>query len=239
MIKIGNVSYVNSYPFQYGLDSNSDFEIFKLVPSAIANALENDEIDVGLVPLAAFIQHKNWVLLSDFCIGAMGEVKTVLLLSKKQISEVKTICFDLESRSSNMLTKVLCKNYWKINPNEAPLKNADACVMIGDKAFQDYSEEYKYRYDLSQEWYNYAKLPFVFAVWVSNKPLFKDDVRKLNDALQFGVEHIDESIEKYKSSMKISPETAKDYLTQNISYPLDDEKRKAIELFTKLSESIK
>lgn len=239
MIKIGNVSYVNSYPFQYGLDSNSDFEIFKLVPSAIAKALEEDEIDVGLVPLAAFIQHKDWSLLSDFCIGAMGEVKTVLLLSNKPISEVKTICFDLESRSSNMLTRVLCKNYWKINPNEALLKDADACVMIGDKAFQNYSDEYKYRYDLSQEWYDFAKLPFVFAVWVSNKALFKDDIRKLNDALQFGVDHIDQSIGKYKSFMKISPEVAKDYLTHHISYILDDEKRKAIELFTKLSESIK
>jgi chorismate dehydratase len=234
-MRIGNVSFINSYPFQYGLETLEDSEIINLVPSAIAKALEDDTIDVGLVPVASFMQHPEWHIVSDYCIGAVGTVKTVLLISKKPIAEVKTICFDTDSRSSNMLTKVLSAHYWKINPTEAPFDQADACVMIGDKAFEDYSSEFPYCYDLAQEWFNFQKRPFVFAVWASNKVLPEVEFAKLNKALKFGVEHITESVEMVKENMDISAEKAIDYLSQNISYPLDEAKKSAIQMFKALS----
>ncbi len=237
-MRIGNVSFINSYPFQYGLETFADFKVSKLVPSAIAKALEEDTIDVGLVPVATYIQHPEWHIVSDYCIGAVGMVKTVLLISKKPIAEVKTICYDSDSRSSNMLTNVLCANYWNITPTEADYEHADACVMIGDKAFLDYSSEFPYSYDLAQEWFNFQKMPFVFAVWASNKVLPEEELTKLNKALKFGVEHITESVEMFKENMDISEEKAIDYLTLNISYPLDEAKKSAIQQFKALSAQL-
>ncbi len=234
-MRIGNVSFINSYPFQYGLEPFADFKISKLVPSAIAKALEEDAIDVGLVPVAVLIKHPEWHVVSDYCIGAEGKVKTVLLISKKPIAEVKTICYDSDSRSSNMLTNVLCANYWNIAPTEADYDHADACVMIGDKAFLDYSLAFPYCYDLAQEWYDFQKMPFVFAVWASNKVLPEEELTKLNKALKFGVEHIAESVDLYKDSMDISAGEAIDYLLHNISYPLNEAKMNAIQQFKSLS----
>lgn len=234
-MRIGNVSFINSYPFQYGLETLEGSDVIKLVPSAIAKALEDDVIDVGLVPVASFIQHPEWNIVSDYCIGAVGTVKTVLLVSKKPISEVKTVCFDTDSRSSNMLTKVLCAGYWKINPTEVPYDQADACVMIGDKAFLDYSAQFPFCYDLAQEWFDFQKRPFVFAVWASNKVLPEVEMTKLNSALKYGVEHISEAVERFNANMEISAEVALDYLIQNISYPLDEAKKSAIQVFKALS----
>ncbi len=238
MIKIGNVSFLNSYPFQYGLDSIPDFEVIKLVPSAVADALEADEIDVGLVPIAVYLKHKDWYIESDYCIGALGQVKTVLIWSKKPIEQIETIAFDFESRSSNMLAKVLCKHYWKIEVKETTLDYADAFVQIGDKTFHQDSDKYPYCYDLAQEWYNYTHLPFVFAAWVANKKLPDSAIALLNKSLRYGIEHIEDSIVAFKHKITIDPILAKDYLSNSISYVLDSNKRKAISLFAELSASI-
>jgi chorismate dehydratase len=237
MLKIGNVNFLNSYPFQYGLTENQDFQIEVLVPSEIATALEIDTIDIGLVPVAAFIEHPDWQVVSDYCIGALGAVKTVILVSKKPAMQIETICYDSDSRSSNMLAKVLSHCYWKIHPREVA-ENADARVLIGDKAFLDYSEEYPYRYDLSLEWFDFQQLPFVFAVWAANKPISEDVISDLNQYIKYGVEHIPESIHFYKTSLPISEAEAYDYLTNNISYSLNSQKKIAMQRFKELSREL-
>lgn len=237
MLKIGNVNFLNSYPFQYGLTENRDFQIELLVPSEIAKALENDTIDVGLVPVATFIEHPDWQLVSDYCIGALGAVKTVILVSKKPVSEIETIGYDTDSRSSNLLFRVLAAHYWKIKPRGV-VDNADARVLIGDKAFLDYSADYPYRYDLSLEWFDFQQLPFAFAVWVANKPIPEEVASDLNQYIKYGVEHIPESIQFYKTILPISEAAAYDYLTNNISYSLNPQKKIAIQRFKELSSEL-
>jgi chorismate dehydratase len=234
MLRIGNVNFLNSYPFRYGLTEIHGFDIQVMVPSKIASALENDEIDIGLVPVGAFIEHPDWQLVSDYGIGAVGEVKTVIMVSKKPVSQIDTISYDPDSRSSNLLTKVLSRFHWKIEPR-AVVEHADARVLIGDKAFLDYSAEYPYRYDLSAEWFDFQKLPFVFAVWAANKPISEDVVSNLNRHFKFGVEHIPATIQHYKTALPISESATYDYLTNNISFLLDPLKLTAIERFRELS----
>jgi chorismate dehydratase len=236
-MKIGNVSYLNSFPFRYGLKSSTKDEIEMLVPSKIASQLELGTIDIGLVPVASYLQHKSWGIISDYCISAQGAVKTVLLISKKPISEVKTICYDTDSRSSNMLTKVLSANYWKITPTEASFEDADARVVIGDKAFTNYPD-YPFIYDLAIEWMDFQQLPFVFAVWVSNKELSTEENARISQMFGFGVHHIQDAIEFYKEQLPVSREEAYDYLTINISFTLDANKRLAIERFGKFAADL-
>ncbi|MEI6347783.1 MAG: menaquinone biosynthesis protein [Bacteroidota bacterium] len=236
-MRIGNVSYLNSFPFRFGLKSSCDDEINTYVPSEIASRLEDGFIDIGLVPLASFLQHKNWHIISDYCIGAEGAVKTVLLISKKPIHKIQSICYDTDSRSSNMLTKVLAANYWKITPFEANVNDADARVMIGDKAFADYSDAYPYTFDLAQEWFDFQKLPFVFAVWVSNKELMPVDLKRINEMMKFGVNHIEESLNYFSENLPVPPNEALSYLKDNISFLLDSNKRLAIKQFEELASN--
>ena len=117
----------------------------------------------------------NYEIISDYCIGAVGKVKTVVLFSQVPLNQITKIYLDTHSRTSVNLVKVLAREYWKINPeweqwdetqtNSLPV----SAVMIGDKTFA-MVQQYRYTYDLAEEWQDFTNLPFVFACWVANKP---------------------------------------------------------------------
>ncbi|MCX6231425.1 MAG: menaquinone biosynthesis protein [Bacteroidetes bacterium] len=240
MIKISAVSYLNTFPFIYGMENSGllhGFEIEKDVPALCAEKLIANKADIGLVPVAVIPLIKTPCIITDFCIGATGKVKTVLLLSNQSLDKITKIYLDFESRTSVQLVKVLSKHYWKINPQWEKLSNdfdhnfkeGEAVVLIGDKTFTA-TEKYSYIYDLASEWIQFTSLPFVFAAWVANKEIPDTFVTDLNAALKFGINHINETVSAYKKSIP-STIDAKDYFINNISYQLDEAKRKGMALF--------
>lgn len=244
-IRISAVSYLNSLPFVYGLNHSvlkNECEISLDIPSACAEKLISRKVDVGLIPVAAIPQVTNAHIISDYCIGANGKVKTVCLFSEVPLNEIKTILLDYQSRTSVMLVKILAKEYWKINPEfvnaeagfENKIKKTTAAVVIGDRAF-DLS--LSYTYDLAEEWKNFTNLPFVFACWVANKKLTVEFTVEFNNALKNGISNMGKTLEKFRPTV-VSTAEAKKYLTENISYDFDAEKKKALELFNQLAEKI-
>ena len=246
-IKISVVSYINSLPFIYGLE-NSDFfnkiELQKDIPSTCAKKIINKEANIGLVPVASLPLIDNYKIISDYCIGAENKVDSVFLFSNVEISKIKNIILDYQSNTSNNLTKILAKNFWKISPkwinsnnNEytSNIKDNTAGVVIGDRTFS-LKNKYKYVYDLSEEWYKFTKLPFVFALWISNSKLSDEFISEFNSALNYGLENIDKLT---NTSPTLSGEEFKNYLTKSIKYRLDDKKREAIDLYLKyLSDNL-
>ena len=90
-VKISAVSYANTYPFLYGIHKKLDSKYFELsldVPSECARKLINNEVDLGLIPVATIPLVDNSKIISDYCIGANGAVKTVLLMSKLPIENI-------------------------------------------------------------------------------------------------------------------------------------------------------
>ncbi len=119
-IKISSVSYINSLPFIYGIENsiflNGNHILYKDSPANCADKLISNTIDLGLIPVAEILKIKNPQIISDYCIGAVGKVRTVLLLSQVPLSEINTILLDYESRTSVNLVKVLAEEFWKIKP---------------------------------------------------------------------------------------------------------------------------
>ena len=83
-IRISAVKYANTYPFIYGL-TESGFEKKVILetdhPSDCAAKLISGRVDIGLIPVAALPMLKEYHIISDYCIGANGNVRTVMLLS--------------------------------------------------------------------------------------------------------------------------------------------------------------
>ena len=71
-------------------------------------------------------------------------------------------------------------------------------------------------------------LPFAFAVWVARKGTPYEVTDALEEALTFGVERIYEAVQQ--SDYRDRP-YAYDYLTRNIDFLFDNEKRKALQKF--------
>ena len=237
-IKISAVSYANTYPFLYGIDQklkSLNIELSMDVPAVCAEKLINREVDLGLIPVAKLSEVSEAHIISNYCIGAVGNVKTVLLMSKCPLDEITSVFLDSESRTSVNLVKVLAKKYWKKNwewqnaPSIFPeSKKHKSIVLIGDKTY-NYRKEYPYIYDLSQAWYDFSGKPFVFAAWVANRKLSKDFIDDFNQALSYGLQNIDTAINVYANVNQ--REELKDYLTNYISYELDNEKKEGMELF--------
>ena len=145
MIKVGVISYLNSMPFVYGLQSvliSKSIEIFISYPSQIADQLQKGELDIALVPIVVLNDQKNISIISDFCIGAENTVDSVCLYSHVPINEIKSITLDYQSRTSVELLKLLLRDYWKISPilynsskeSQYNIKDDQASLVIGDRA---------------------------------------------------------------------------------------------------------
>lgn len=246
-IKISAVSYQNTIPFLYGME-NSDFIdrntcVSLDMPSECARKLLDNEVSIGLVPIAILPQLDEFEIISGYCIGAEGNVKSVLLLSDVPLNEIEKVFLDYQSRTSVNLLIILAQRFWKINPvfkhakrgYETEIKGKAAGVVIGDRCF-NLKQNYKYAYDLAGEWTKFTGLPFVFAAWVSNKKIEADFINQFNTALKLGIDNIDESIEAHSNKI-ISDEELSNYLKNDIKYKLDAKKREGLELFLNYLEN--
>jgi len=237
-IRISAVSYTNTKPFIYGIQHTPVIDQIDLsldIPSDCAQKLIDDKADIGLIPVAAALNLPEWHIVSDYCIGANGPVNSVFIFSNCDIHEVKTVQLDPESRSSNNLGRVLLKNFWKIEPQlvvNAPdyAQSTDpntAFVQIGDRTFGK-KQQYKYVYDLAEEWKKMTGLPFVFAAWISNKPIPHEFTEEFNKGLKYGLDHRPELL---KELPKRSDFDIEDYLMHKLDFNLTEDKKKALYLF--------
>lgn len=240
MLKVSAVSYLNTFPFVYGLKKSGqegDFLLDLDVPSACARKMQNGEADIALVPVGALPDISNHRIVSPYCIGAREKVRTVLLLSRVPLQEIRTIHLDYDSRTSVRLVRVLARLYWKIAPEWYNLQSDlsvgqvqhPSVVAIGDKTFRMRSH-YPYVYDLAEEWYRFTGLPFVFAVWVTRKLLPDAALHMLNYRLEYGLKHKAEALEYFRDRLPDCGDCLA-YLENDISYELDQAKREGMAMF--------
>ena len=240
-IKISVVSYLNSKPFIYGLEHSGLINEINLqldIPSVCASKLIDGTVNIGLIPAAAIPKINNVRIISDYCIGAVGKVASVMLYSDVPLKEIKIILLDYQSNTSVNLVRILAKHFWKIYPEwinaaadyENNISGATAAVIIGDRTF-GIDGKYKYCYDLAEEWFKFTGLPFVFACWVANKTLPDSFINKFNDALKFGLDNRDILV-KNLAAENIYNTDIHTYLFENISYDFDERKKTALKLFT-------
>ncbi|MCB0704169.1 MAG: menaquinone biosynthesis protein [Saprospiraceae bacterium] len=238
-IRITAVSYLNTKPLLYGLlrsDLKSEIDLQLDMPSLCASKLASGEADVGLVPVAILPKLPNPTLISDYCIGAVGAVRTVSVLGDVPLEEMTHIYLDYQSRTSVELLQVLLKKHWHLSPILLPaspgfeqlIGGKVGGLVIGDRVIE-LETRFAYNYDLGQAWWDFANLPFVFAAWVSTKPLPPDWVSRFNAALRDGLDEIPNLL-----MLLPTPHPGFDletYFTQNISYDLDVSKRKGLGVF--------
>ena len=241
-IKISVVEYLNATPFVYGLLNSGclntdDVQIDLDIPSVCAKKLVDRTVDIGLVPVAIIPKLKEHYILTDYCIGADGKVNSVLLLSNVPMENIKTILLDFHSRTSVALTRILAAKLWNISPEWknaeegfiASIHNETAGVVIGDRALA-IKDNYRYCYDLSEEWRTLTDLPFVFACWVANKKLSEDFTLAFSKAIEFGMKNKQKVIDEIVKSGKYTFDVD-EYLNHYIQFNLDEDKKKGLSLF--------
>ena len=244
-IRVGIVNYLNTKPLIYGLQKPPVSEIIELTgdyPAKVAGMLLNEEIDVGLIPVAVIPELPSYHIVGNYCIGTEGEIASVALFSEVPMNEIKKVYLDYQSRTSVALLKFLMKEYWGISPEIIYAENEDyrqeikgttAGLVIGDRALEQRKIS-TFIYDLGSEWRKITGLPFVFAAWVSTKELPAEFIRLFDQANAMGLDHIDEIVDKNPFGLY----DLRKYYTLHLSYNLDDKKRKSLTKFLSLIKDI-
>ena len=238
------MSYLNTKPLIYGFEKGmmiNEVELITDFPASIADMLINDEVDIALVPIATIPLLNEYHIITDYCIGTTGEVASVCLFSDVPLTEIKTILLDYQSRSSAGLLKILLKDYWKLNVNlvnadanyEEKILGTTAGLVIGDRAFIQRKKS-KYIFDLGTAWKEMTGLSFLFAAWIANKKLPQTFVEKFNQTTGEGLFYLPEII-------SVNPYThydLKKYYEENISFDLNEEKRKGLQEYLKRLQTL-
>ncbi len=247
--RISCVSYLNSIPFIYGLKNSgflerSNTELSLDIPSVCGIKMLNGVTDIGLLPSALLPKIPNGAIVSPYGIAAEGPVLSVMLFSNDPIESVKKIVLDYQSRTSVLLARILAAGYWKINPiwteGKQGFENScgpgEAILVIGDRALER-TGKYSCTRDLSEDWFAFSGLPFIFALWVSGNKPEMEYLKNFNDALRSGLQRIPELTSHYAHS-GIPPALMKDYLENRIQYTLNERHMQGLELFLKLVKEI-
>jgi chorismate dehydratase len=138
---------LNTAPLVWGFTHGplrGKYDLSFTVPSLCAEQLRSGAVDVAIIPAIEYQRIDNLAILPDMAIASKKQVRSLLILAKKPIEQVKSFALDASSRSTQALTRILCAEKWKIAPQffEAPpdlgamLKQADAALLIGDPALR-------------------------------------------------------------------------------------------------------
>lgn len=146
-LRISIVEFLNTAPLVWGFTDGplaGKYDLSFAVPSQCAEALRSGDVDVAIIPAIEYQRIENLVTLPGMSVAARGEVRSILVVSKRPIERVKKIALDTSSRSSAALVRLLARGFWNIQPefvDAAPeastmLQTADAALVIGDPALR-------------------------------------------------------------------------------------------------------
>ena len=191
---------------------------------------------MGLVPVAVIPLLKEAHLVSNYCIGAEGDVASVCIFSQLPMEQIEKVYLDYQSRTSVQLARILLQQCWKkevefIKAEEGYIQNikgTTAGVIIGDRALAARTN-FPFIYDLAGAWKQYTGKPFVFATWIANKPIPAEFMEAFDKANAFGLAHLNEVIAAIPAAEQVYD--LQTYYTQNISYSFTPEKKAGMKLF--------
>jgi chorismate dehydratase len=141
------VQYLNTAPLVHGFTHgplHGKYDLSFTIPSQCADDLRDGRADIAIIPAIEFQRIEGLVVLPDLAIAAKKRVRSLLIVSRKPMAEVKSIALDRSSRSTQALTRVLCAEHWRIEPQylektlavSTMLENVDAALLIGDPALR-------------------------------------------------------------------------------------------------------
>jgi chorismate dehydratase len=243
-MRIGAVNYLNSKPLVCGLDDggHADRLLFDL-PSRLADSLAAGRLDVALVPSVEWLRQPEHVIVSDACVACRGPVLSVKLYFRKPPREVRTVALDEGSRTSAALAQILLEELAGVRPETEPLPigcgigetQADAVLLIGDRAILSTDDAALETWDLGQKWVEWTGLPFVFAAWVArpNVPTAEVETR-LAAARDRGLTRLQEIARAEGPPLGIDVDLAHRYLRDNLHFTLGREEFAGLERFARL-----
>ncbi len=216
-LKIGKIKYLNCLPYYAGLEAGDTLQFESGTPAQINQLMREGKIDSAPISSMEYLQNpRDYLLFPDLGIASREYVRSVTLFSKKKIEDLNgaDIAVTEESLTSVHLLNLLLRDKYKIqamldpmpsNP-KAMLEKHDAALLIGNDALLAQPKKFIHRYDLGNLWFDWQKLPFVYAVWavrreavLASQSAVGEFYHALKERFLYNSAHLSECIHKHCS----------------------------------------
>src|SRR5262249_31787398 len=157
----------------------------------------------GNVPVIE-LSRQDLKIVTGVGVASRGPVRSILLISKRPLPEIRTLCADVSSRTSVQLARIVLARRYGVEPQFAPcapdlaamLSQADAALIIGAPALRIDPKSIPYHVrDLGEEWTAMTGLPMVFAVWAGRaEHITPEVIEALNESCRYGRAHLDDIV---------------------------------------------
>ena len=231
--KIAAISYLNTVPLVWGLlhgPQQNLLDVSFCLPSEAADRLAGGTADVGIVS-SIEVPRQDLTCYPEIGIASFGRVRSLLLIAKCPLSEVRVLAADTSSRTTVVLAQILLNLDYGASPILVPtrpdlktmLDVADAAVIIGDPALRLNPAELEYAsYDLGELWTNFSGKPMIYAMW-SGKPnrASAETFAILDASYRYGKQNLDSIIISETKRQGLPADLVSTYLRDNIKFELN------------------
>jgi predicted solute-binding protein len=223
------------------------FDLRFALPSECADQMAAGEADIGILPVIEMAR-QELEYFPGTGIACHGAVRSILLISKVPMGEIRTLATDSGSRTSVMLSRIILAEKFGVRPKlisrradlSPMLGEADAALLIGDAALRvDPGRLPLETLDLGEEWVKMTGLPMVFAVWSGRRELIEPRyTRAFLDSCDFGLSRMDEIVRTEADARGFEPDVVRKYLTEHIVFKLGERDYAGLELFLERASRI-
>jgi chorismate dehydratase len=183
-LRLGRVGFINTFPVEWAIGRHlAPEEAVEVVgvPTALNRMLRAGEVDVANVSSIEYaLAPDQYVLLPSLCVGSDGAVESVQLVTSVPLPAIETVATTFESATSITLVRTLFPNVTVV-PEES--EDADARLMIGDRALRSAFSDPRPHHDLGALWRERTGLPMVFAVWAARVEVPPERLERVDAAL--------------------------------------------------------
>src|SRR5579875_3135850 len=209
------------------------FDLQFALPSVCADRLAGGEADIGIVP-AIEMRRQRLEYFRGTGIACHGPVRSILLISKTPLREVRTLATDTGSRTSVALSRIILEEKFGVRPAllsrpadlPSMLGEADAALRVDPAALPFET------LDLGREWSELTGLPMVFAVWSGRKEMIQKAYEQaFIGSCRYGLAHLDEIVRQESAARNFPEPLVRKYLTEHIVFELGERDYRGLELF--------
>lgn len=249
MLRIGAVSYLNTRPLVYGLAQRlaGQGRLSFNLPSRLADDLAAGRLDVALIPSIEYFRGVGQQIVSDAVIACRGPVWSVRLLSRVPIADIRRLALDEGSRTSAALVRILLAEQYGLQPETVPLPmesdpdtmDADAVLLIGDRAMHPAAGVYQEIWDLGDRWCDWTKLPFVFAMWVARAGVDVSQLAPiLSAARDDGLQHLAEIAAHEAGGHGLTTPDLHHYFANHLHFCLGTEEQRGLRRYQRYAAQL-
>lgn len=206
--------------------------------------LSRKEVEAALVPVIEYQRIPEILLVPDVCVGSRGNVRSVVLVTKKDdLRDVRSVALDESSRTSVTLLKIIFREFLGIEPEwnefkpniDRMLSENDAALIIGDPAMTFTQDDLRI-FDMATLWREYTGKGFIFAMWA-----VREDCVELIKHIDFegardeGLREVAQIVARYEKQIPLSRDELRAYLTEKITYHVDESMEQGVNLYFELA----